>query len=260
MAIPFLVAAGAAVQGVGSIGNIIGGINARKEEKRATRVAEERLLSAEKRIGKVETEALQVPLEAYGLQMQGIMGAQASGLQATREAGQRAVLGGVQRIQEGTTQAIEKTVRQPIAEKLYNRDATIIREKLSDADKLAGIDLEVAKGAQIRAKEQKELAGKLISSGIQGLGSAANTLYKGSDLYSQRQGELAGGERAMEDMALGEGVTNARQARRSMLDMGYTKDQIARYGAGEEIGIPSFLNPMGLTGIEGLSTTAFNNI
>ena len=224
------------LQVLGAGFSIFQGIQAKKEAKRAERRAQERVLKAERAISKVETEGIQVPLEAYEIQTQSLMAAQEAALQGMRESGQRALQGGVQRLQQGTTAAFEKQ-RQGMAKDIYGRDVMIAKEKIDDSKALAGISLEVAKGETAKAQDLNQMGAMQISSGVKGVLGAGAKLYEQSDLFSKRQGELAGGQKAFEiqaagGMDLGEGVTNARQARRAMQDMGYTGEQIAGLGMG----------------------------
>ena len=111
------------------------------------------------------------------------------------------------------------------------------KEKIDDSKSLAGINLKVAEGETAKAQDLNQMGAMQISSGVKGFLGAGAKLYEGSDLFSKRQGELAGGQKALEiqsagGMDLGEGVTNARQARRAMQDMGYTGEQIAGLGMG----------------------------
>lgn len=227
---------GIGMQVLGAGFSIFQGIQAKKEAKRAERRAQERVLKAERAISKVETEGIQVPLEAYEIQTQSLMAAQEAALQSMRESGQRALQGGVQRLQEGTTAAFEKQ-RQGMTKDIYGRDVMIAKEKIDDSKSLAGINLKVAEGETAKAQDLNQMGAMQISSGVKGFLGAGAKLYEGSDLFSKRQGELAGGQKALEiqsagGMDLGEGVTNARQARRAMQDMGYTGEQIAGLGMG----------------------------
>jgi hypothetical protein len=224
------------LQVLGSGFSIFQGIQAKKEAKRAERRAEERVLKAEREISKVETEGLQVPLEAYEIQTQSLMAAQQAALQGMRESGQRALLSGVQRLQEGVVRSSEG-IRQKKSKDIYGRDVMIAKEKIDDSKSIAGVNLKAAEGDTAKAQDLNQMGAMQISSGVKGFLGAGAKLYEGSDLFSKRQGELAGGQKALEiqsagGMDLGEGVTNARQARRAMQDMGYTGEQIAGLGMG----------------------------
>ena len=224
------------LQVLGSGFSIFQGIQAKKEAKRAERRAEERVLKAEREISKVETEGLQVPLEAYEIQTQSLMAAQQAALQGMRESGQRALQGGVQRLQEGVVRSSEG-IRQKKSKDIYGRDVMIAKEKIDDSKSIAGVNLKAAEGDTAKAQDLNQMGAMQISSGVKGFLGAGAKLYEGSDLFSKRQGELAGGQKALEiqsagGMDLGEGVTNARQARRAMQDMGYTGEQIAGLGMG----------------------------
>lgn len=224
------------LQVLGAGFSIFQGIQAKKEAKRAERRAEERVLKAEREVSKVETEAIQVPLEAYEIQTQSLMAAQEAALQGMRESGQRALQGGVQRLQEGIVRSSEG-IRQNMAKDIYGRDVMIAKEKIDDSKLIAGINLKGAEGDTARAQDLNQMGAMQISSGVEGFLGAGAKLYEQSDLFSKRQGELAGGQKALElqaagGMDLGEGVTNARQARRAMQDMGYTGEQIAGLGMG----------------------------
>lgn len=227
---------GAASALLGAGLSIFQGIQAKKEAKKAARRAEERVLKAEREISRVETEALQVPLEAYEIQTQSLMAAQQAALQGMRESGQRALQGGVQRLQEGIVRSSEG-IRQNMAKDIYGRDVMIAQEKMSDSKALAGINLKAAEGDTARAQDLNQMGAMQISSGVEGALDVGAKMYEQSALFSKRQGELAGGQKALElqaagGMDLGPGVTNARQARRVMQDMGYTGEQIAGLGMG----------------------------
>lgn len=224
------------LQVLGAGFSIFQGIQAKKEAKKAARRAEERVLKAEREISRVETEALQVPLEAYEIQTQSLMAAQQAALQGMRESGQRALQAGLQKLQQGTTAAFEQK-RQNMAKDLYGRDVMIAQEKMSDSKALAGINLKAAEGDTARAQDLNQMGAMQISSGVEGALDVGAKAYEQSALFSKRQGELAGGQKALElqaagGMDLGPGVTNARQARRAMQDMGYTGEQIAGLGMG----------------------------
>jgi hypothetical protein len=224
------------LQVLGSGFSIFQGIQAKKEAKKAEMRARERVLKAEREVSRVETEGLQVPLEAYEIQTQSLMAAQQAALQGMRESGQRALQGGVQRLQEGVVRSSEG-IRQNMAKDIYGRDVMIAKEKIDDSKSIAGINLKVAEGETAKAQDLNQMGAMQISSGVKGFLGAGAKLYEGSDLFSKRQGELAGGQKALEiqsagGMDLGEGVTNARQARRAMQDMGYTGEQIAGLGMG----------------------------
>ena len=224
------------LQVLGAGFSIFQGIQAKKEAKKAARRAEERILKAEREISRVETEGLQVPLEAYEIQTQSLMAAQQAALQNMRESSQRALLAGVQRLQEGTTAAFEKQ-RQGMSKDIYGRDVLIAQEKIGDSKSIAGVNLKAAEGDTARAQDLNQMGAMQITSGVSGALDAGAKLYESSALFSKRQGELAGGQKALEiqaagGMDLGEGVTNARQARRAMQDMGYTGEQIAGLGMG----------------------------
>ena len=224
------------LQVLGSGFSIFQGIQAKKEAKKAEMRARERDLKAEREVSRVETEGLQVPLEAYEIQTQSLMAAQQAALQGMRESGQRALQGGVQRLQEGVVRSSEG-IRQNMAKDIYGRDVMIAKEKIDDSKSIAGINLKVAEGETAKAQDLNQMGAMQISSGVKGFLGAGAKLYEGSDLFSKRQGELAGGQKALEiqsagGMDLGEGVTNARQARRAMQDMGYTGEQIAGLGMG----------------------------
>jgi hypothetical protein len=82
------------------------------------------------------------------------------------------------------------------------------------------------------AAQADERAGAQFTAGVQGLGSAANTIFEQSDLYSSRQGELAGAQSVLDSGVDLGGATNARQARRYMQNQGISGANIAGIGAG----------------------------
>ena len=219
-ALPYI---GAGLQVLGAGMDIIQGINAKKEKRKAERAAEESLIEAKRNLEVNRLEKVQVPLDAYGLQTQAMLAAQQQNIEALREGGQRGLQGGLLRTQLATQAGFEQQ-RQAMGQDIYKRDLMIANEQARIDQQLAGLNLQSAQGAQIAAAQNEQVAAQSFSGAIQGLGSAALTLYKGSDLYgSGRQAELDAAK-GLQDQGLYEGM-NTRQARRQMLDK-YSAEEI----------------------------------
>lgn len=219
-AMPYI---GAGLQVLGAGMNIIQGINAKKDQKDAERAAAEYLAQAKQKMSVNRMEEVQVPLDAYGLQTQAMLAGQQQSIEALREAGQRGLQGGLSKTQLATQAGFEQQ-RQDMSQDIYQRDLMIAEEQSRIDQALAELDLQGAQGAQIAAAQKEQIAAQSFGGAIQGLGSAALTLYKGSDLYgSGRQAELEAAK-GLQDQGMYEGM-NARQARRQMLDK-YSAEEI----------------------------------
>jgi hypothetical protein len=219
-AMPFI---GAGIQVLGAGMNIIQGINARKDQKDAERAAGEYLAQAKQKMSVNRMQEVQVPLDAYGLQTQAILAGQQQNIDALRESGQRGLQSGLTKTQLATQEGFE-TQRQKMGEDIYKRDLLIAQEQSRIDQSLAQLDLQGAQGAQIAAAQNEQMAAQSFGGAIQGLGSAAQTLYEGSSLYgSGRQGELDAAK-ALQSQGMYQGM-NTRQARRQMLDT-YSTGQI----------------------------------
>ena len=187
-----------AVVGIAGAGmSIAQGFESKKAARKAARAAAESLELAKRKIEIRRMEQLQVPLESYQLEQQALVAGQQQAIEGLRESGQRAVQGGLPGLQ-AQVQAGAEGIRQDQAQAIYDRDKLIVDEQKTADTQLANLDLNSAQGAQMAAAQADERAGAQFTAGVQGLGSAANTLFAGSDLYSSRQGELAGAQKLMD--------------------------------------------------------------
>jgi len=218
-----------AVAGAGM--NIAGGIASKKAARKAERAAQNALIKAKKQLSITRMEELQVPLESYQLEQQALVAGQQQAIEGLRESGQRAVQGGLPALQ-AQVQAGAEDIRQDQAQAIYEREKMIADEKKKADEQLANLELQTAQGAQMAAAQAEERSGQQIAAGVQGLASAGQSLYAQSDLYSSRQGELAGAQSVLDSGADLGGATNARQALRYMKNQGISGANIAGMGVG----------------------------
>ena len=246
-----------AVVGIAGAGmSIAQGFQSKKAARKAARAAADSLELAKRKIEIRRMEQLQVPLESYQLEQQALVAGQQQAIEGLRESGQRAVQGGLPGLQ-AQVQAGAEGIRQDQAQAIYDRDKLIVDEQKTADTQLANLDLNAAQGAQMAAAQADERAGAQFTAGVQGLGSAANTLFAGSDLYSSRQGELAGAQSVLDSGVDLGGATNARQARRYMQNQGISGANIAGMG----VGTRSYSDlaplqglPLQTAGIQGMGT------
>tara|TARA_R110000772_G_scaffold4247_1_gene14881 strand:+ start:19295 stop:20062 length:768 start_codon:yes stop_codon:yes gene_type:complete len=172
-----------AVVGIAGAGmSIAQGFQSKKAARKAARAAADSLELAKRKIEIRRMEQLQVPLESYQLEQQALVAGQQQAIEGLRESGQRAVQGGLPGLQ-AQVQAGAEGIRQDQAQAIYDRDKLIVDEQKTADTQLANLDLNAAQGAQMAAAQADERAGAQFTAGVQGLGSAANTLYAGSKLY-----------------------------------------------------------------------------
>ena len=172
-----------AVVGIAGAGmNIAQGFQSQKAARQAAKAAADSLEQAKRKIEIRRMEQLQVPLESYQLEQQALVAGQQQAIEGLRESGQRAVQGGLPGLQ-AQVQAGAEGIRQDQAQAIYDRDKLIVDEQKTADTQLANLDLNAAQGAQMAAAQADERAGAQFTAGVQGLGSAANTLFAGSKLY-----------------------------------------------------------------------------
>ena len=224
-----IIAGGSALLGAGT--SIMGGFAAKKAARKAAKAAADALGEAKKKIEIRRMEQLQVPLESYELEQQALIAGQQQAIEGLRESGQRAVQGGLPALQ-AQVQAGAEGIRQDQAQAIYDREKLIVDEQKTADTMLANLDLSTAQGAQMAAAQAEESAAQQFSAGIQGIAAAGQSAYAQSDLYSSRQGELAGAQSVLDSGADLGGATNARQARRYMQNQGISGANIAGMGVG----------------------------
>jgi len=133
----------------------------------------------------------------------------------------------------------------------------IVDEKKTADQQLASLELQTAQGAQMAAAQADERAAQQFTSGIQGIAAAGQSLYAQSDLYSGRQGELAGAQRLMDSGVNVGGATNARQASRFLQGAGYTGAELQGIGAGVRP-TQTGIQPIQTAGIQGMGIQPIN--
>ena len=107
------------------------------------------------------------------------------------------------------------------------------------------------------AAQAEESAAQQFSAGLQGIAAAGQSAFAQSDLYSSRQGELAGAQKIMDSGVNVGGATNARQASRFLQGAGYTGAELQGIGAGfrpDQTGI----QPIQTAGIQGMGVQPIN--
>lgn len=127
-------------------------------------------------------EAVQVPMEGYEMAADLNRQAASQALDAMRESGQRAVIGGVAGLQR-QAQAGSEELRLNLQQDLEERNRLIIGEEANIRDRIAGLDLNMATGAQQAAADAQTMRAQSIQSGISSLAGAGNTLFESSKLY-----------------------------------------------------------------------------
>lgn len=131
-------------------------------------------------------EDIQVPLEAYEMANEANTQATAQALEAMRESGQRAIIGGVAGVQQ-QAQAGSEQLRLNLQQDLEERNRLIANEDANIRDKIAGIDLTMATGAEQAAADAQALRAQSTQSGFAGLAGVGATIYEASDLYTEGQ-------------------------------------------------------------------------
>lgn len=129
-------------------------------------------------------EQLQVPLEGYQMAAELSNQSASQALEAMKESGQRSILGGVAGLQQ-QAQAGADALRLSLQQDLYQREKLIADEEAQIRDRLAGLDLSQATGAQNRAADAEIRRAQSIESGFGGLQGAMSTIYEAADLYKQ---------------------------------------------------------------------------
>tara|TARA_R110000751_G_scaffold46018_7_gene103933 strand:- start:1817 stop:2575 length:759 start_codon:yes stop_codon:yes gene_type:complete len=172
-----------AVVGIAGAGmSIAQGFQSKKAARQAAKAAADSLEQAKRKIEIRRMEQLQVPLESYQLEQQALVAGQQQAIEGLRESGQRAVQGGLPGLQ-AQVQAGAEGIRQDQAQAIYDRDKLIVDEQKTADNALASLDLQTAQGAQMAAAQAEERAGAQFTSGVQGLGGVAQSLYADSKLY-----------------------------------------------------------------------------
>lgn len=130
-------------------------------------------------------EAVQVPMEGYEMAADLSNRALSQGIEALRESGQRAVIGGVAGLQKQAQEGAEE-LRLNLQQDLEERNRMIIGEEANIRDRLAGLDLNMATGAQQASADAQALQAQSLESGISSLAGAGNTLFESSELYKNQ--------------------------------------------------------------------------
>jgi hypothetical protein len=176
-----------ALQVLGAGNSIAGGIRAKKEARDAERAAKSAMEEAKKNISLNQYQAMQVPTEAFDLASRGITAGQMQATSALQEAGGRALLGGLGRVQAAGIQG-QEAQRQMMQKALMDRDRLIADEQAAINQRLAAMSINQALGAQERVREREMAGNQMIASGVKGLGSAAVSAFKESDLFKEQEG------------------------------------------------------------------------
>ena len=217
---------GAGLQVLGAGFQIGQAIDAKKKQRDAERAAKVALSQAKSKLEVNRLEGVQLPLDAYEAAMRETTAQQMQSLEGLREADARTLAAGVGKLQMAGDVATERTRRQ-MEKAITERETAIAKEQSRIDQTLATLDLEEAAGAQAAAAQREEQFALGLSSGIAGLGSAAQTLYGSSDLYQSRQNELKAAGKLQEQGEISSDL-NLRQARRKMLELGYTPTEISK--------------------------------
>ncbi len=221
---------GAGLQVLGAGFQIGQAIDAKKKQRDAERSAQVALSQAKRKLEVNRLEGVQLPLDAYEAAMRATTAQQMQSLEGLREADSRTLAAGVGKLQMAGDVATERTRRQ-MEQAITERETAIAKEQSRIDQTLASLDLQEAAGAQEAAAQREEQFALGLSSGIAGLGSAAQTLYGDSDLYQSRQNELKAAAELQKQGKISADL-NIRQARRKMLDMGYTPEEIMKFSEG----------------------------
>lgn len=179
------IAAGASLVGSGL--SFARAAQERRNFLEAGEVAAKAVEEARKKYETKFTEQLQVPLEGYRAAAEANAASASQVLEAMRESGQRSIIGGVAGLQQQVQQGSED-MRLAMQQDLYNRDLMIAEEEAGIRDRLAGLDLQEATGAQQAAADAQNRMASAIESGIGGIAQAGSTIFEGSQLYNQTQG------------------------------------------------------------------------
>ena len=221
------------IQLLGSGFQIAQAIDAKKKQRDAERAAKVALSQAKSKLAVNRLEGVQLPLDAYEAAMRETTAQQMQSLEGLREADARSLAAGVGKLQMAGDIATERTRRQ-MEQAITQREEAIAKEQSRIDATLATLDLEEAAGAQAEAAQSEEQFARGLSGGIAGLGSAVQTLYGDSDLYQSRQNELKAASKLQEQGKISADL-NARQARRQMLEMGYTPKEIMDLAEGKPL-------------------------
>ena len=222
---------GAGLQVLGAGFQIGQAIDAKKKQRDAERAAKVALSQAKSKLEVNRLEGVQLPLDAYEAAMRETTAQQMQSLQGLREADARSLAAGVGKLQMAGDIATERTRRQ-MEQAITQREEAIAKEQSRIDQTLATLDLQEAQGAQTAAAQREEQFALGLSSGIAGLGSAVQTLYGDSDLYQSRQNELKAAGKLQEQGEISSDL-NLRQARRKMLELGYTPTEISKLSRSE---------------------------
>jgi hypothetical protein len=236
---------GAGLQVLGAGFQIAQAIDAKKKQRDAERAAKVALSQAKSKLAVNRLEGVQLPLDAYEAAMRETTAQQMQSLEGLREADARSLAAGVGKLQMAGDIATERTRRQ-MEQAITQREEAIAKEQSRIDATLATLDLEEAMGAQEAAAQREEQFALGLSSGVAGLGSAVQTLYGDSDLYQSRQNELKAASELQKQGRISADL-NARQARRKMLEMGYTSKEIMDLSEGKQLLANAGISSMGGT-------------
>jgi len=224
---------GAGLQVLGAGFQIAQAIDARKKQRDAERAAQVSISQAKSKLAVNRFEGVQLPLEAYKAAMREATANQKQFLEGLREGGARTLAAGVGKQQAASDVATER-IRRQMEQDITKRETDIAKEQSRIDTTLASLDLEAAAGAQEAAAQREEQFARGLSGGIAGLGSAAQTLYGSSDLYQSRQNELKAAGFLQKQGKISSDLS-LREARRKMLEMGYTPQEIMKFSEGNQI-------------------------
>ena len=185
MAVATAIAAGSALVGSGL--SFARAAQERRTFLEAGEVAARAVEEARKKYETKFTEQLQVPLGGYRSATEANAAIASQNIEALRESGQRSIIGGVAGLQQQVQQGSEQ-MRLAMQQDLYNRDLMIAEEEAGIRDRLAGLDLEEAAGAQEAAADAQNRMASAIESGIGGIAQAGSTIFEGANLYKQTTG------------------------------------------------------------------------
>lgn len=221
------------IQLLGSGFQIAQAIDAKKKQRDAERAAKVALEQAKSKLAVNRLEGVQLPLDAYEAAMRETTAQQMQSLEGLREADARSLAAGVGKLQMAGDIATERTRRQ-MEQAITQREEAIAKEQSRIDQTLATLDLEEAAGAQKEAAQREEQFALGLKGGIAGLGGAFETLYKDSDLYQGRENELKAAGFLQKQGKISRDLS-LREARKQMLEMGYTPQEIMKFSKGNQI-------------------------